>query len=444
MQGDLETVSSDPFRLDPLSPSRRADAPTLALDLHRRWCRSGNWYRRLGRDPTSLERVDSILEEGYAVAIRLSEQHIRLEQKPPTSRPARGTLPREVAPGSLPDRTSEYPLSAKEKPFVISARKRLCDACRGQRKLRCKRCAGGTQRTRCLHCDGTGHDRPTQVWAGDDDRAAYDRAKRASGAGSSEDAANRMATHRENHGGSRWSKCSVCSGKGYTSCSECRGKGEVTCNTCDGQGALHDIVTGVRVFRVRQLAVLTNSCGARAKDVIKQAHTPSAKRVLMQPSAEATWQLQRIGAAVAGASGQGPLVVERFQAPCVALRFTLDRTQYRVALLGDLRPQRGKLTFEVRAAARSSAGEKTAHHHPGGSLAASERWRHCHDSGAAFVHRDGHTIACRTPRDGTENSVDSDTNVARPSREQGEQTLFETNAVAYAGVSAKSRWNRGI
>ena len=109
MQGDLETVSSDPFRLDPLSPSRRADAPTLALDLHRRWCRSGNWYRRLGRDPTSLERVDSILEEGYAVAIRLSEQHIRLEQKPPTSRPARGTLPREVAPGSLPDRTSEYP-----------------------------------------------------------------------------------------------------------------------------------------------------------------------------------------------------------------------------------------------------------------------------------------------------------------------------------------------
>jgi hypothetical protein len=109
---------------------------------------------------------------------------------------------------------------------------------------------------------------------------------------------------------------------------------------------LHDIVTCVRVFRVRQLAVLINSCGARAKDAIKQAPTPSARRVLMQPSTEATWQLQRIGATVAGASGQGPLAVERFQAPCVALRFTLNRTQYRVALLGDLRPQRGKLTFE--------------------------------------------------------------------------------------------------
>ena len=124
-----------------------------------------------------------------------------------------------------------------------------------------------------------------------------------------------MATHRENHGGSRWSKCSVCSGKGYTSCSECRGKGEVTCNTCDGQGALHDIVTGVRVFRVRQLAVLTNSCGARAKDVIKQAHTPSAKRVLMQPSAEATWQLQRIGAAVAGLRVKGHSLLSGFRRP---------------------------------------------------------------------------------------------------------------------------------
>jgi hypothetical protein len=34
--------------------------------------------------------------------------------------------------------------------------------------------------------------------------------------------------------------------------------------------------------------------------------------------------------------------------------------------------------------------------------------------------------------------------VARPSREQGEQTLFETDTSAYAGVRARSRWDRGI
>lgn len=358
-------MTTDPLDLPTMVPSTRPDAATVARQLVQRWSTSGNWYQRLARSPSSIQRTTPLLYEGRAVLIRISEQSVTIEQKTHVQA-GRGSLPRVVDPASLPNRTGAFPLTTREKPFVKSAHEQRCDKCNGTGRQDCPQCRGrpthqcsqcnGNPRKpiSCHDCEGTGHRRP--LTGSFDEHTRYDAAKYNS-EHSASDAASNMTWHNKRNGAD-WIVCRTCSGSGKVTavCQPCRGRGEITCEHCHGEGkigckpcegggAMHHIVTAERVFKAKEVAQVLNDCGARARDVVRSRRDPTVTQVMALATGELKQVLHRANSKAHGPSEEHPLVVQRFEAACSTARFSVSGQGYAVALLEGLSPKHGTLSF---------------------------------------------------------------------------------------------------